>query len=210
MMCPVSSLVSKRISSPRSERSSISSTGCSCGKPWPYILLIFFFSSRRRHTRWTGDWSSDVCSSDLPGEEPARLRHRQERQRPRGDRVDRGGEIERRLRAAGRADDLPRRHAAIHPHGRLPLHRSRARPAGAHPDRRARPADPHPDRRRYSLKLMPFFSFYGGKWRAAPKYPAPLYDTIIEPFAGSAGYAVRHYEKRVLLCEKDPVIAALW
>src|SRR6267154_2601841 len=26
---------------------------------------IFFFSSRRRHTRWTGDWSSDVCSSDL-------------------------------------------------------------------------------------------------------------------------------------------------
>src|SRR6266581_5417440 len=26
--------------------------------------LAFFFSSRRRHTRWTGDWSSDVCSSD--------------------------------------------------------------------------------------------------------------------------------------------------
>src|SRR5690348_12592944 len=25
---------------------------------------VFFFSSRRRHTRWTGDWSSDVCSSD--------------------------------------------------------------------------------------------------------------------------------------------------
>src|SRR6266487_3839257 len=24
-----------------------------------------FFSSRRRHTSWTGDWSSDVCSSDL-------------------------------------------------------------------------------------------------------------------------------------------------
>src|SRR5690348_17699145 len=28
---------------------------------------MFFFSSRRRHTRWTGDWSSDVCSSDLEG-----------------------------------------------------------------------------------------------------------------------------------------------
>src|SRR6266487_4742968 len=28
-------------------------------------MLCFFFSSRRRHTRWTGDWSSDVCSSDL-------------------------------------------------------------------------------------------------------------------------------------------------
>src|SRR5437762_9689452 len=25
----------------------------------------FFFSSRRRHTRYIGDWSSDVCSSDL-------------------------------------------------------------------------------------------------------------------------------------------------
>src|SRR6266487_5039946 len=30
-------------------------------------MFFFFFSSRRRHTRWTGDWSSDVCSSDLDG-----------------------------------------------------------------------------------------------------------------------------------------------
>src|SRR5690606_39276544 len=28
-------------------------------------LLCFFFSSRRRHTRFSRDWSSDVCSSDL-------------------------------------------------------------------------------------------------------------------------------------------------
>src|SRR5437660_153319 len=28
-------------------------------------MLLFFFSSRRRHTRWPRDWSSDVCSSDL-------------------------------------------------------------------------------------------------------------------------------------------------
>src|SRR5271156_3468762 len=27
--------------------------------------LSSFLSRRRRHTRWTGDWSSDVCSSDL-------------------------------------------------------------------------------------------------------------------------------------------------
>src|SRR5690625_7720589 len=27
--------------------------------------LYFFFSSRRRHTRWPRDWSSDMCSSDL-------------------------------------------------------------------------------------------------------------------------------------------------
>src|SRR5207253_6025562 len=30
--------------------------------------ISFFFSSRRRHTRWPRDWSSDVCSSDLYGE----------------------------------------------------------------------------------------------------------------------------------------------
>src|SRR5690625_6770434 len=29
------------------------------------IQYCFFFSSRRRHTRWPRDWSSDVCSSDL-------------------------------------------------------------------------------------------------------------------------------------------------
>src|SRR5688500_11328952 len=29
------------------------------------LFLFFFFSSRRRHTRLQGDWSSDVCSSDL-------------------------------------------------------------------------------------------------------------------------------------------------
>src|SRR5574337_1072998 len=28
-------------------------------------IIFFFFSSRRRHTRLSGDWSSDVCSSDL-------------------------------------------------------------------------------------------------------------------------------------------------
>src|SRR2546427_4085150 len=30
------------------------------------LWLFFFFSSRRRHTRFDCDWSSDVCSSDLP------------------------------------------------------------------------------------------------------------------------------------------------
>ena len=29
------------------------------------MSFFFFFSSRRRHTRYIGDWSSDVCSSDL-------------------------------------------------------------------------------------------------------------------------------------------------
>src|SRR2546430_9354441 len=32
---------------------------------WVHDCLFFFFSSRRRHTRFDCDWSSDVCSSDL-------------------------------------------------------------------------------------------------------------------------------------------------
>src|SRR5207248_7013341 len=44
------------------------------------IWWFFFFSSRRRHTRSYGDWSSDVCSSDLTGsrrgiEWPAAINH---------------------------------------------------------------------------------------------------------------------------------------
>src|SRR5437660_7462845 len=30
------------------------------------MIIAIFFSRRRRHTRWPRDWSSDVCSSDLP------------------------------------------------------------------------------------------------------------------------------------------------
>src|SRR5699024_12028840 len=36
-----------------------------CGSIYMYIFFVFFFSSRRRHTRSKRDWSSDVCSSDL-------------------------------------------------------------------------------------------------------------------------------------------------
>src|SRR6266566_9623335 len=38
-------------------------------------IIFFFFSSRRRHTRLQGDWSSDVCSSDLVHELPPRREH---------------------------------------------------------------------------------------------------------------------------------------
>src|SRR6266481_6582793 len=37
------------------------------------MLYFFFFSSRRRHTRWNCDWSSDVCSSDLSIDFAARV-----------------------------------------------------------------------------------------------------------------------------------------
>src|SRR5436189_6468754 len=49
-------------------------------------LLFFFFSSRRRHTRYIGDWSSDVCSSDLlmrqrypPGDDSDSLTHQRKK-----------------------------------------------------------------------------------------------------------------------------------
>src|SRR3712207_9578140 len=35
-----------------------------CVRCWD-VFVFFFFSSRRRHTRYWRDWSSDVCSSDL-------------------------------------------------------------------------------------------------------------------------------------------------
>lgn len=56
----------------------------------------------------------------------------------------------------------------------------------------------------------PFFTFYGGKWRVAPSYPQPMHDTIIEPFAGSAGYSVRHHRSRVILNDLDPAIVGTW
>src|SRR2546430_2798127 len=39
--------------------------GYKCTVTKPLSVIIFFFSSRRRHTRFDCDWSSDVCSSDL-------------------------------------------------------------------------------------------------------------------------------------------------
>src|SRR5256885_11290266 len=58
------------------ELGSVCPGGVSGGLPGKVAVqdsCFFFFSSRRRHTRLQGDWSSDVCSSDLAGKtaEPA-------------------------------------------------------------------------------------------------------------------------------------------
>jgi site-specific DNA-adenine methylase len=50
---------------------------------------------------------------------------------------------------------------------------------------------------------MRLIAYYGAKNRIASKYPTPIYDTIIEPFAGSAGYSLHHHQKKVILIEKD-------
>lgn len=57
---------------------------------------------------------------------------------------------------------------------------------------------------------VPLFPYYGSKWRMARRYPAPRHDVIVEPFAGSACYALHHAERQVLLVERDPRIAAIW
>ncbi|AKJ06961.1 site-specific DNA-adenine methylase [Archangium gephyra] len=60
--------------------------------------------------------------------------------------------------------------------------------------------------------LRPFFSYYGGKWRDALRlYPEPKFTTIVEPFAGSAGYSLRHHHgRKVILWERDPTLVRVW
>lgn len=60
------------------------------------------------------------------------------------------------------------------------------------------------------MKLHPFFSYYGSKFRLAREYPRPRFDLIVEPFAGSAAYSLCYADRQVVLCERDDEIAALW
>lgn len=60
------------------------------------------------------------------------------------------------------------------------------------------------------MKLLPFFTYYGGKNRAAKLYPPPMHDTIIEPFAGSAGYSMNYPGRQVILRDLDPIISGTW
>ena len=60
------------------------------------------------------------------------------------------------------------------------------------------------------MRLKPFFSFYGAKYRLAPLYPPPKYDYVVEPFAGSAQYATMYFDHNVRLYEKDPIIFGVW
>jgi hypothetical protein len=50
-------------------------------------------------------------------------------------------------------------------------------------------------------------SYFGGKVRAASWYPAPTHATIVEPFAGGAGYSYRYYDRNIVLIEKYDVLA---
>ena len=56
------------------------------------------------------------------------------------------------------------------------------------------------------------FYYYGRKKQIAKYYPEPKYDTIVEPFAGSAAYSLykEHWRKRVILIEKDKKVYDIW
>jgi len=58
--------------------------------------------------------------------------------------------------------------------------------------------------------LRVFIPYFGAKYMRAPRYPAPLHDTIIEPFAGAAGYSVRNHERNVILIDRSEYIAGVW
>jgi len=56
------------------------------------------------------------------------------------------------------------------------------------------------------------FSYYGRKKRLAPKYPEPIHNTIVEPFAGSAAYSLHgdRWRNNVILIEKDERVYNMW
>jgi site-specific DNA-adenine methylase len=54
------------------------------------------------------------------------------------------------------------------------------------------------------------WSYYGGKGHTVNLYPKPKHGLIIEPFAGSAKYSLKYFEKEVLLIDKYHVIVSIW
>jgi site-specific DNA-adenine methylase len=54
------------------------------------------------------------------------------------------------------------------------------------------------------------FSYYGSKENIVDHYPHPRHDMIIEPFAGSARYALKHWQKDVILVDRFKVIIDIW
>src|SRR5256885_4778593 len=109
-------------------------------------FVFFFFSSRRRHTRLQGDWSSDVCSSDL---------HR--RRRPEASRVRRGhrrGVLER---------------------GKRTLHRHRRRRERAHLRRWSIPSRVLRDRKSTRLNSSHLVMSYAVFCLKKKSQPSPTY-----------------------------------
>lgn len=53
-------------------------------------------------------------------------------------------------------------------------------------------------------------SYYGSKSKVVNLYPSPKFDKIIEPFAGSARYSLKYFDRDVLLVDKYQVVVDVW
>ena len=54
------------------------------------------------------------------------------------------------------------------------------------------------------------FSYYGSKSKIINLYPSPKHGKVIEPFAGSARYALKYFDRQVLLVDKYSVLVEVW
>ena len=54
------------------------------------------------------------------------------------------------------------------------------------------------------------FSYYGSKSKLVDLYPAPKHGKIIEPFAGSARYALKYFDRDVLIVDAYEVVVKIW
>ncbi len=54
------------------------------------------------------------------------------------------------------------------------------------------------------------FSYYGSKSKLVHCYPPPEHDVIVEPFAGTASYSQRYFDRSVMLYDLNPAIVEAW
>src|SRR5690606_40973163 len=91
----------------------------------------FFFSSRRRHTRFSRDWSSDVCSSDLRASAAAALGFGTDANAAAAlARIEQGAGLRMQQLAPGRSDVEPEVHHVAVPHDVVLAFRSEERRVG--------------------------------------------------------------------------------
>jgi len=53
------------------------------------------------------------------------------------------------------------------------------------------------------------FNYYGSKSKIIHLYPKPIFNKIIEPFAGSARYALKYFDREVLLVDKYEAVVRI-
>lgn len=54
------------------------------------------------------------------------------------------------------------------------------------------------------------WSYYGRKYSIVSKYPKPAHNTIVEPFAGTASYSYKYWDRDIILIEKFDKLAMIW